>query len=231
MDSGRRRLSGMMKDIVRNTRNPLIIGLIAVFLLGLALAGLTDAVLDKESIVRLDNWVLENTHLVQSPGLTCAMLIITSLGAAYVLWPVTFLAVFWFLYKKRRDEARFIAAVMAGGEIINLGLKYAIHRARPLPPGGGDLAHAWGWAYPSGHALMSTVFYFSLAYFIYRRFASRPAGLTAFAIAFFIACAIALSRVYLQVHYLSDVVAGFLAGLIWFIVCAAILEHFRKNEA
>ncbi len=209
---------------------PLLIGLITGVVLGLALGELTEDVLEKDSIVRVDNWVLDHTYLVQSPGLTRAMILISNLGGGYFVWPVTFILVALLVWKRRPFEARFAAAVMGGGGMLNLVLKGAIQRARPVPPGGAELVQAWGWASPSGHAFLSVVFYFTIAYFVYRRFRSKKAGLAAFAAAFCMACAIALSRVYLQVHYLSDVMAGFLAGLIWFILCLAVLEHYRGKD-
>lgn len=210
-----------------NAGKPLFIGLAVAVVLGLVLGGLTEGVLEKESIVRVDNWVLNHTYLVQSPGLTRAMIIISSLGGGYFVWPVTIILAALLVWKRRPFEARFTAAAMGGGGVLNLVLKGAIRRARPVPPGGTELVQAWGWAYPSGHAFLSVVFYFTIAYFIFRRFRTKKAGFAAFAAAFCLVCAIALSRVYLQVHYLSDILAGLLAGIIWFAVCLAILEYYR----
>lgn len=212
----------------RFLKNPLVIGLVAVLMLGLVLGELTEDVLEKESIVSLDHWVLENTHIIQSPGLTRIMIFVSILGGAYILWPAAVLSAAWLFSKKRFAEAKFFVAVMAGGEILNLVLKYIIHRARPIPPGGADLTHAWGWSYPSGHAFLSVVFYFTVACLVSRRFNSKIAGVSAYAIASCIAGLIALSRVYLQVHYLSDILAGLVAGLAWFILCLVILEYYRK---
>ncbi|MEN6466673.1 MAG: phosphatase PAP2 family protein [Syntrophaceae bacterium] len=224
-------LSGFVQGIgiffKKITGKPLILGLIAGLILSLVLGGLTDEVLEQESIVDLDKWVLEHTSLVQSPGLTRAMIFITELGGVYFIWPLTAVSVAWLIYRRRREETKFVASVMAGGGILNLVLKNAIQRARPIPPGGTELVQVWGWAYPSGHAFLSVVFYFSAAYFISRRSGSKIVSLLAFAAAFCISCAVALSRVYLQVHYLSDVLAGFLAGLTWFVLCLAILENAR----
>lgn len=214
----------------RIIKNPLIIGLITGLILSWILGGLTDEVLEQETIVHLDKWVLNHTHLVQSPGLTRVMIFITDLGGGYFIWPMTAVSIAWLIYRRRREEAKFVTAVMAGGGVLNIVLKNAIQRARPIPPGGAELIQAWGWGYPSGHAFLSVVFYFSAAYFISRRFNSKKIRLSAFAAAFCIAGAIALSRVYLQVHYLSDVMAGFLAGLTWFVLCLAILEHARRKK-
>jgi len=212
------------------TGKPLLIGLMTGVILVLVLGGLTEDVLERESIVRLDNWVLNHTYLVQSPGLTRAMIFISDLGSGYFIWPVATLSIIALVYKRRRLEARFVAAAMVGGGVLNIVLKNAIHRARPVPPDGTELVQAWGWAYPSGHAFLSVIFYFTIAYFIYRRFRTKTAGLSVFAIAFCMACAIALSRIYLQVHYLSDVLAGLLAGLTWFILCISILEYYRTTR-
>lgn len=211
----------------RAAQSPLLAGLAAVLILGLALGGLTEDVLEKESIVSLDNWVLNNTHHIQGPVLTREMIFVSLLGSVYFVWPATVMAVILLLRARRSLEAGFFLAAIAGGEVLSFILKNTIQRARPVPPDGTGLYHAWGWGYPSGHALISVIFYFTLAYLAAKQFGSKRAALLSFAAASCFVFSIAVSRLYLQVHYVSDVMAGFLAGLAWFAVCLAVLEHYR----
>jgi undecaprenyl-diphosphatase len=217
-----------MKKLDRKLlKSPLLIGLIAVVVLGLLMGKLTVSVLNQNSLVRLDRWVLEHTGAIQSPDLTQVMIIVTNLGGALLIWSLTAIGFVYLIRKKRVFEAGFVTAVMAGGWFLEVMMKNAIHRARPLPPSGTALIPAWGWSYPSGHALLSVLFYFTVAYFIYKQVEAKVIGWYSFAFALILSTLIAFSRVYLQVHYLSDVIAGLTSGLLWFAICVFLAEHYK----
>lgn len=214
----------MKKSLREFLSYPVIIGLVVVLILGWLLGELTEEILEQESIVHLDRWVLHHTSLIQNPGLTSAMIFITDLGGAYIIASLAVLAGIFALWKRRRTEVIFLAVVMCGGWFLQVVLKNAIHRARPLPPSGSPLVFAFGWSYPSGHAMTSTIFYLTMAYFAAKYFRTKTAIIISFSAGLIIALMIAFSRVYLQVHYLSDVVAGFITGLLWFTICLSIAE-------
>jgi undecaprenyl-diphosphatase len=207
---------------------PLMAGIIMTVLLGWLFGEITEEVLESEELVSFDHWVIAHVGVLHSPGMTRAMIFITHLGGSYVVWPVTALISLVLWFKSRKAEAKFLVAAMSGGELLNQALKWAIRRARPEPPS--ELIQAWGWSYPSGHAFLSVLFYFSIAYLIFLYFRSRKAGWVFFSIAGILAVLIAFSRVYLMVHFPSDVLAGLTAGLLWFSLCVAVAEHYRRNE-
>lgn len=165
------------------------------------------------------NWV----HGFASPALTRAMTGISLLGYDILIVELV-AAVAIFLRMRWRRGALWLAVSMAGALALDLALKYAFHRARPQPFFG-DAPHSF--SFPSGHALCSFVFYAVLAGLIADRV--RPMALrvaVGLAAALLIA-AIGLSRIYLGVHYPSDVIAGYLAAAIW-VSALLVLDHVRK---
>ncbi|HEY9513145.1 MAG TPA: phosphatase PAP2 family protein [Rhodanobacter sp.] len=107
---------------------------------------------------------------------------------------------------------------------INSGLKAVFRRARPLHDHGFIVEH--GWSFPSGHAFGAIVFYGMLAYVLLRLL---PLRLHRRVIAAAVACVglIGTSRILLQVHYFSDVLAGFASGAMWLLVCISATEYLR----
>jgi len=116
----------------------------------------------------------------------------------------------------RRDwrQLAVLAVTCGGGALLNVALKQAFHRTRP------SFASEFAvtsWSFPSGHAMDSLIGYGLLAYWLSARFPRARTPILAGAVALIIL--IGYARIYLGVHYLSDVIAGYAAGLIWLSVC------------
>ncbi len=115
---------------------------------------------------------------------------------------------------------------LAGNGAINDGLKQLVGRARPLLPVGGDIEP--GYSFPSGHSSGITVACGMLAYLAFRLLPPRwhrPACFAAVTLIF----TVGASRVFLQVHFASDVLAGFASGSVWLALCVTGLELFRPR--
>lgn len=113
---------------------------------------------------------------------------------------------------------------MAGIVPLNSGLKAWFQRPRPLHDHGFIVEH--GWSFPSGHAFGAIVFYGMLAYVLLATLPHRwHRAVIAAAVA--MGALIGLSRIVLQVHYFSDVVAGYASGLAWLLACIAGAEAWR----
>ncbi len=130
------------------------------------------------------------------------------------------------LLRGRWRWAMYLAVTAGIGGLLNLLLKSWFARARP------DLAealrHATGYSFPSGHAMGSTICFLALSYVAFRvlhRWRDRAAAL-AFACTMILA--IASSRIYLGVHWISDIGGGIAAGLIWFAASTVAYETFRR---
>jgi membrane-associated phospholipid phosphatase len=165
------------------------------------------------------NWV----HGFASPGLTSAMTFISLLGYdVLIVELVIALLVFWKL--RWRRGAAWLTLSVAGALALDVALKFAFHRPRPQPFFG-DAPHSF--SFPSGHALVSFVFYAVLAGLIADRVRSRAVRVLVGVVAGTLIAAIGLSRIYLGVHYPSDVIAGYLAAAIW-VSALLVLDHVRK---
>lgn len=118
-------------------------------------------------------------------------------------------------------------AALAGAGLLDLALKRVFHRTRPtwdVP-----LVAVQGWSFPSGHAIGSLVAYGMLAYVLVREAHRRRQRLGVIACATLLILLIGLSRMYLGVHYFSDVMGGYAAGAVWLAACISGLEVVRRR--
>src|SRR4029077_3740508 len=148
---------------------------------------------------------------------TRAVTWVTDLGN----WPVApLIAIPIVIYELRRAPSRYLVAflgcVFIGDKLVTNGIKEIVGRARPtLNP----IAESLGPSFPSGHASTAASFYAALALILARRRGARVRALLAGS-AGAIAVAVAASRVLLDVHWLSDVIAGVMLGWAWFALCS-----------
>jgi membrane-associated phospholipid phosphatase len=157
--------------------------------------------------------------------LTGVMRLVTDLGAAGVLVPLVLAA--GLAWRWRRGSWRplaLLAGAAAGAWVVQVAVKQLVER--PRPPAGLALSHATGFAFPSGHATDAAAVYGMLAVLLAR--SGRPAArVAAWAGAAALVALVGLSRLYLGVHWLSDVVAGAALGIAWLL---AIFIAGRAGE-
>jgi undecaprenyl-diphosphatase len=128
-----------------------------------------------------------------------------------------------FLYRRRElADATLLAVVFVGAEMLNLVLKLAFHRPRPEYA----FVHLDTYSFPSGHAMISTAVYGALAYLLWGRLKRGSARLALVAGTAVLLTAIGFSRLYLGVHYLSDVLAGVAGGAFWLAMSIALMGLF-----
>lgn len=185
-----------------------------------------------EELGAMDNAIASELARSASPATLRTFSWITHLGDAAVQWGIG-LGVGLFLIATRR---RFLAitwvAAVAGNGVLNRLLKAWFHRDRPLHEHG--FAMADGWSFPSGHSSGAVAVYGMLAYLACR--VSPPAWrLPIVLAALLVVLLVGYSRVVLQVHYASDVLAGFLTASAWLIVCVGgahmVDVHYRHKSA
>lgn len=165
------------------------------------------------------NWV----HQFASPGLTVLMKVFSMLGAQ-ILALVLVAAFVIFARLRWKRAALWLAIAMAGALVLEAALKYAYHRIRPQAY---FIPEPDSYSFPSGHALTSFCFYGVLAGLIADRIKSLSWRITVWTAATLLVIAIGLSRIYLGVHYPSDVLAGYLAAIVW-VGTIIVLDHVRK---
>ena len=160
---------------------------------------------------RFDDLVRTAVHSFASPALTRVMQGLSLLGSVASVAVLTLLAAFLFFYFHLHRAATFLVVIMVGAAILDLSLKHAFHRTRPIPYFG--MAPA-SYSFPSGHALGSLCFYSALAIILSAR-ASHTIRIVIWTMATLLIAGIGLSRIYLGVHYPSDVLAGYSAAIFW----------------
>lgn len=148
------------------------------------------------------------------------------LGAPF-LSAVLVVAIIVFTYRRDWLRAGALAAAGVGGTLLNYGLKALFHRGRPEYAS--EFIHRVSYSFPSGHAMDSLVVYGFLAFLLLERTTSAVQRRLVVAGAIVLIVAIGFSRMYLGVHYLSDVVGGVLAGMVWLMVCIAGYEFARRE--
>ncbi len=151
---------------------------------------------------------------------------ITFLGTHYFLIPLCLCLVIWFLFiRPHKWYSITVPAIAISSVLLMLLLQHIFERPRPLIP---LLEAARGFSFPSGHALMSTTVYGLIIYIVSRE-VRRPALrwiLTGMFVLLILA--ICLSRIYLRVHYTSDVLAGICLGLAWLILSISIIRRIQR---
>jgi membrane-associated phospholipid phosphatase len=152
---------------------------------------------------------------------------LTHLGDAELLAPVCLMVALLLWRKAHHGLALGWVMALGGIVLLNPALKRIFARARPLHDHG--LALETSFSFPSGHSAGAIVSYGMLMYLALRLLPARwhvPAAMAAAAAIVTIAC----SRVFLQVHFASDVAAGLLTGLAWLLVCVSSLEYARHRK-
>ncbi|NML66612.1 phosphatase PAP2 family protein [Hymenobacter sp. RP-2-7] len=172
-----------------------------------------------------DNWGFAQMDRLRAaqPWLTWPIEnVLTRFGSVYFFVPASVLVpVLLFRAGRRRYAIEFMLS-MAGGIVLNELLKAWFHRDRPTSA----LIHQYGLSFPSGHAMMSVAFYGCLAWIAVQH--GRPRAWAVALGAFTLL--IGLTRIYLHVHYPTDVVAGFAAGLAWLVLLRTGLQLFWKEK-
>ncbi|MFS8082195.1 MAG: phosphatase PAP2 family protein [Ginsengibacter sp.] len=181
-----------------------------------------EMVVEKEN--QLDTKVVAIVNQHQSPAATHYFEVITFFGSSNFLLPAYCILIIILLLEKRKKTALDIGLIGASSTVVLQLLKEIFKRHRPTDP---LLAHVTGFSFPSGHSFSSFTFY-ALIIYLFWQLKISPLAKGAIAIFFFLfAALIAYSRVYLHVHYPSDVVAGFCLSIIWLLLAFYFL---RKKE-
>src|SRR5215510_1369425 len=191
-------------------------------------AWLTDEVLEGDSR-HFDEVTRAAVHQLASPTLTTAMQAISFLGSSIFLTLATILVIVLFIKKKWQREAKLFGITMIGAAILNISLKLAFQRPRPVPFF--NLLAPESYSFPSGHSLASCCFYGALAALLTARMQNKTRKILMWVVATLMFLLIGLSRIYLGVHYTTDVIAGFVAALIWIMTIRFVeLELARRRR-
>ena len=178
---------------------------------------------------RFDQTVRAFIHSFAAPFLTSLMRAASFVGSTLFLILLGIVIVATLYVKKHRHGAILFAVTTVSAGVLNSLLKLAFHRARPEPFFNTILPASY--SFPSGHSLGSFCFYLALAAILTNRIEKFWLKITIWTVALSLVLLIGISRIYLGVHYPSDVLAGFVVGFIWVVTIAVgdKLIHAGKN--
>lgn len=150
------------------------------------------------------------------------MLFVTFLGKHQFLIPANLILIFYFLLVTKQNWFSIrVMTISISSLVLMLLLKQLFQRKRPLSP---LLKAAKGLSFPSGHAIMAVTFYGVLIYILQHTIESNWLRIMATILLIMLVILIGFSRVYLRVHYASDVLGGFIIGLLWLIISLAVIK-------
>ena len=175
-----------------------------------------------------DRAVFDFARSHTSTGFTAFMKFVTFFASKdFLIYGSLSLAVIFMFFKKHRWYSLKVPVVAAGSTLLNQGMKYMFGRPRPETA----FFEQSGMSFPSGHAMIGGAFYGLLIYLVWTNV--RPAGkrwLLVLALALWVLL-IGYSRVYFQVHYASDVLAGWSAGFLFLVISLSLLRKLEPTYA
>jgi undecaprenyl-diphosphatase len=188
-------------------------------------ATIADEILDKESFT-FDKQILLTLRELHTPLLDKVMLGFTYMGQPVVLLAICVVLGIVLLSLGERSQATILVIAAAGAAVLNNLLKYIFGRARPLL--WERVVDVGQYSFPSGHAMISMVVYGIIGYLLSSKFPQWR--LLIISLTLVLVTGIGLSRLYLGVHWPTDVVAGYAAGLVWLLTCIFSLQVWQDRR-
>jgi undecaprenyl-diphosphatase len=210
-----------------NRKFPLTTAII-VSLFSLLAFGLVAVLMRADRIVDFDHSVIGAVQSLESPLLTRVMEFFTVVGSTQAVVVLCLLIIF-FLYKvlHHRKELILFIAVVAGSPLLNLLLKEIFQRARPDLH---RLIEISGYSFPSGHAMNSFTVYGILTFLLWRHIFNKAGRSLLLLFSAFVVFMIGISRIYLGVHYPSDVIGGYFASGFWLATTIWFFQWYMERQ-
>ncbi len=201
-----------------------MVGVVAMY----AFIRLADEVLEQQTVA-FDTTASTVILSYQSAPMDVLMHTLSLFGSEIVT-VLSLLLVALFVWQRRWGAGVLLIAVVGGAQLLDDVLKALFHRIRPMPVGG--FIDAQQYSFPSGHAMTSAAFYFFMTYLVWQLLGGVWRGVVVIGLLTLVIL-VGISRIYLQAHYLSDVLAGYVAGFIWadtLIIASQTLAPRRRRR-
>lgn len=203
----------------------LLVSLAALWLFG----GITEDVIHHDPLTRFDLEVLRWFQHFASPAGDRAAVVVSLIGSPVAMAVVAMLGALLLLWRRLWLMLAGWIVAFGGGGVLDAALKLIVRR--PRPPGAAAFLHGMTFSFPSGHSMGSLIGYGMLAYVVIVLWVhGRTGRVVVVAAAAGLVLAIGASRLYLGVHYFSDVVGGYAAGLLWLAACVSGVEVARERR-
>lgn len=190
--------------------------------------GITEDLITGDPLILVDELISEWFRSHATPRFTMGMQYVSALASTPAVTIQFAIMIFVLLWKRLWYWLLGLVLVVAGGMFLNVLLKNLFGRARP------------GWAdplmaladpgFPSGHTMMATIIYGFVATSLMLRIGSWPARFFVALMTISLVFLVALSRMYLGAHYLSDVLGAMAAGMAWLALCLTTVETLRRHR-
>jgi len=206
----------------------LTIGLVLIVVGSWLFGGITEDIIHHDPLVDVDIAISQFLAAHTEPKFTSAMLLVSLAGSPLTVLLLSLVLAAYFAWQRRWYEVSLLVVAVGGAEILDLLLKLIVARQRPtlLNP----LLTLPDYSFPSGHAMGSMAFYGLLAYLIIRRVPLWRWRVAAAMIASVLILLIGFSRMYLGVHYFSDVLGGYAAGFVWLVITITGVETVVRRR-
>jgi len=205
----------------------LLVAFVLCIIFGIAFGYIASAV-SNESIEHFDTAVIGIVQGLEAPWLTSIMKVFTWIGSGYVVAPIALIGfIVLFFVLRYRHQAFLLITVVAGSVILNSTLKIYFKRERPEIH---RIMDANGFSFPSGHSMMAFALYAIIAYIAWRNVKTTMSRV---ALVLFTACMIIIigtSRIYLGVHYPSDIVGGYAVSALWVTIAISVYAYFQNKR-
>jgi undecaprenyl-diphosphatase len=205
---------------VRSTPARLVLGFVAFVLVGWAVGDLWLSIVGSADVDEVRDVAAQ-----RSAALTDVARVVTWAGSAFVLVPLALICCIALGWAGLRREALIVALSLGGAILLSDSIKLLVSRSRPPVE---HLQAVTGTSFPSGHATQASAFWLSLVLVVRAAVAPPPVTCMAGAFALALVLGVAVSRIYLGVHYPGDVVGGVLLGTGW---TAFVMRDVREAAA
>lgn len=203
---------------------------VALVLVAVPFATLLFQVQGDGSLTRADGDLADrlNDLVHESDTAVIVLEVISWFGKPVWFWLLIGAAMVWVFRKGQRRLLWFLAVTCIGGSFVNTAVKVLVDRPRPVVDH--PIHTAFGKSFPSGHAMSSVICYGALYLVLVPALRTNRSRRVALAGTILLCLAIGTSRLLLGVHFVSDVVGGFVLGLAWLVGAVAVFEVWRKEE-
>lgn len=177
---------------------------------------------DSNEGILFDVNIMEYIHNNTNPIILSLMKFISFIGSERFLFPAVTMAIAYTLVKKRYYISKLLLLSTLGSYLLNYLLKQIFHRTRPIEY---FLVNQGGLSFPSGHSMVTMTFYSTLAFLLAKKVDNNRKKRLIHIIAFVMICLMGISRLYLGVHWPTDVIGGFLAGYIFYYLSIRLVKE------
>ncbi|MDB5055141.1 MAG: pgpB [Bacilli bacterium] len=184
--------------------------------------------INDQKIARFDSTIISFFQGFESSSITVMMKFFTAIGSGWII-SILAIVIILFLYKvlHHRFELILFAWVLIGSALLNILLKMIFQRSRPILH---RIIDVNGFSFPSGHSMAAFTLYGILSFLLWRHITTRLGRMLLLIGSAFIILMIGISRIYLGVHYPSDVLGGYLASGCWLAVSIWFYQGYQERR-